>query len=165
MVGQSVSLGVEPHLLLFDSYGLVFVVRPLWREGRSVFCTCCWSSPVQSFSGPSPLDLATIFYCLSFETSLFVASYDSQGHSGGIRPRLHMGLVSLSCWSSLHNFQVDWIENTTSNSSPNVVCVFEAVEKCLTSCWIVMGCLCSISLIPILRFLGDMSHYSETSSL
>jgi hypothetical protein len=32
------------------------------------------------------LDLATIFYCLSFETSLFVASYDSQGHGGGIRP-------------------------------------------------------------------------------
>jgi hypothetical protein len=35
-VSQSVSLGVEPHLglvtrylLLFDSYGLVFVVRPL----------------------------------------------------------------------------------------------------------------------------------------
>jgi hypothetical protein len=35
-VGQSVSLGVEPHLglmtrylLLFDSYGLVFVGRPL----------------------------------------------------------------------------------------------------------------------------------------
>jgi hypothetical protein len=26
---QSVSLGVEPHLLLFDNYGLVFVWRPL----------------------------------------------------------------------------------------------------------------------------------------
>jgi hypothetical protein len=30
----------------------------------------------------------SLFYCLSFETSLFVASYDSQGHGGGIRPRL-----------------------------------------------------------------------------
>jgi hypothetical protein len=59
------------------------------REDGSVFCICSWSSPAQSFSGPSPLDLATIFYCLSLETSLFVASYDSQGHSGGIRPRLH----------------------------------------------------------------------------
>jgi hypothetical protein len=44
-VSQSVSLGVEPHLelmtrylLLFDSYGLVFVGRPLWREEESVFC-------------------------------------------------------------------------------------------------------------------------------
>jgi hypothetical protein len=35
--------------------------------------------------------LATIFYCLRCETSLFVASYDSQGHGGGIRPRLHTG--------------------------------------------------------------------------
>jgi hypothetical protein len=43
------------------------------------------------FSGPSPLGLKTIFYCLTFETSLFVASYDSQGHGGGIRPRLHSG--------------------------------------------------------------------------
>jgi hypothetical protein len=78
-VRQSVSLGVEPHLglmtrylLLFDSYGLVFVWRPLWREDKSVFCICCWLSPAV-FSGPSPLGLATIFYCLSFETSLFVA--------------------------------------------------------------------------------------------
>jgi hypothetical protein len=43
-VSQSVSLGVEPHLglmtrylLLFDTFGLDFVGRPLWREDRSVF--------------------------------------------------------------------------------------------------------------------------------
>jgi hypothetical protein len=42
-----------------------------------------------SFSGPSPLGLATIFYCLRFETSLFIASYDSQGYGECIRPRLH----------------------------------------------------------------------------
>jgi hypothetical protein len=40
----------------------------------------------------SPLGLETIFYCLTFETSLFVASYDSQGHGGGIRSRLHTGM-------------------------------------------------------------------------
>jgi hypothetical protein len=45
------------------------------------------------FFGPSPLGLATVFYCLRFETSLFVASYDSQGHGGVIRPRLHMGAL------------------------------------------------------------------------
>jgi hypothetical protein len=90
-VSQSVSLGIEPHLglmtrylLLFDSYGLVFVGRPL--DG-SVICICCWPLPAQYFSGPSPLVLATIYYCPRFETSLFVASYDSQGHGGGIRPR------------------------------------------------------------------------------
>jgi hypothetical protein len=83
-VSQSVLVS-SPHLglmtrylLLFDSYGLVFVGRPLWGEDGSVFCTCCWSLPAQSFSGPSPLGLATIFYCLRFDTFLFVASYDSQ---------------------------------------------------------------------------------------
>jgi hypothetical protein len=38
------------------------------------------------------LGLETIFYCLRFETSLFVASYDSQGHGGGILPSLHTGI-------------------------------------------------------------------------
>jgi hypothetical protein len=79
------------YLFLSDSYVLVSVGRPLWREDGSVFCTCRWSLPAQAFSGPSPLGLATVFYCLRFETSLFVASYDSQGHGGGIRPRLHTG--------------------------------------------------------------------------
>jgi hypothetical protein len=44
------------------------------------------------FLGSESLGLVTIFYCLRFETSLFVASYDSQGHGGGIRPRLHTGV-------------------------------------------------------------------------
>jgi hypothetical protein len=93
-VSQSVSLGIEPHLgpmtrylFLSDSYVLVSVGRPAWREDGSVFCTCRWLLPEQTSSGPSPLRLATVFYCLRFETSLFVASYDSQGHGGGIRPR------------------------------------------------------------------------------
>jgi hypothetical protein len=74
-----------------DSYVLDSEGRPLWREDGSIFCMCRWPLPAQSFSGLSPLGLATVFYCLRFETSLFVASYDSQGHGGGIRPRLHTG--------------------------------------------------------------------------
>jgi hypothetical protein len=89
--GQSVMGLMTRYLLLFDSYGLVFVGRPLWREDGSLFCICCWPLPAQSFLGPSPLGLATIFYCLRFETSLSITSYDSQGHGGGIRPRLHTG--------------------------------------------------------------------------
>jgi hypothetical protein len=96
--GQSVSLDVEPHLglmtrylLLFDSYGHVFVGRPLWREDGCVFFIRCWPLIAQSFSGPRPLVLAIIFFCLRFETSILVVSYDSQGHGGGIRPRLHTG--------------------------------------------------------------------------
>jgi hypothetical protein len=32
-----------------------------------------------------------IFYYLRFETSPFIASYDSQGYGGGIRTRFHTG--------------------------------------------------------------------------
>jgi hypothetical protein len=68
--------GLRPDLYhLCDNYGLVLVGRPLWREVGSVFCICYWPLPAQSFSGPSPLGLETIFYCLRIETSLFVASY------------------------------------------------------------------------------------------
>jgi hypothetical protein len=49
-----------------------------------------------SFSGPSPVGLVTIFYCLRFETSFSVASYDTQGYGGGIRLRLHTGLPILA---------------------------------------------------------------------
>jgi hypothetical protein len=99
--GQSASLsrnkapiwGLRPDIYyLCDSYGLDLVGRPIWREVGSIFCNCYWSSPAQSFLGPSPVGLMAIFYCLRFETSLFVASYDSQGHGGGIRSRLHTGL-------------------------------------------------------------------------
>jgi hypothetical protein len=83
------------NLLLFDSYDLVFVGRPLWREDGSVFCICCWSSPANYFSGPSPLGLVTISYCLRFETSPFVASYESQGNGGDIRLLFH---TVISLW-------------------------------------------------------------------
>jgi hypothetical protein len=60
------------------------------RTGLS-FTIAAGSSQRSKFSGPSHLRLATIFYCLRFETSHFVASYNSQGHGGGIRSRLHTG--------------------------------------------------------------------------
>jgi hypothetical protein len=46
------------------------------------------------FVGSESLGLVTIFYCLRFETSLFVASYDSQCHGGGIRTLLHTGVTA-----------------------------------------------------------------------
>jgi hypothetical protein len=127
-VSQSVSLGAEPHLglmtrylLLFDSYGPIFVGRPLWREDGSVFCICCWALPAQSCSGPRPLGLATIFFCLRFETSLFVASYDLQGYGGDIRPRLYTGMYgsSLSPLSQGHGGGLHYIRSarTTEKTS------------------------------------------------
>jgi hypothetical protein len=49
------------------------------REDSSVVYNFCWPSPAQSFSGPRSVGLSTIFYCPRFETSIFVASYDSHG--------------------------------------------------------------------------------------
>jgi hypothetical protein len=70
---------------------------PSLTRGRVCLLYVPLALPAQSFSGPSPLGLEPVFYCLKFETSLFVASYDSQGHGGGIRPRLHTGTIR-SCF-------------------------------------------------------------------
>jgi hypothetical protein len=62
--GQSAGLSWNkaPILaLLSDSCGFVDVGRSLWREDGSVVYNCCWSSPAQSFSSPSPVALVTIF--------------------------------------------------------------------------------------------------------
>jgi hypothetical protein len=72
-------------LLLLDNCAFIDVGRSLWRDDESVVYNCCWPLPAQSFSGPSPVGLVTVFYCLRFETSHFVA-YHSQGYGGGIRP-------------------------------------------------------------------------------
>jgi hypothetical protein len=47
---------------------IVLMYHPLWREDAFVVYNCCWPSPAQSFSGPSPAGLMTTFYCLRFET-------------------------------------------------------------------------------------------------
>jgi hypothetical protein len=75
---QSVSQSVlvsSPHqgpktrfLLLSDSCGFVDVRRPLWREDASVVYNCCWSSPAQSFLGPSSAGLITTFSCHRIDT-------------------------------------------------------------------------------------------------
>jgi hypothetical protein len=101
MLRPTVTLGIkhpsgtyDQIFLLSDSCWLFDVGRYLWREDGSVVYNCCWPSPMQSFSVRNPLGLVTIFYCLKFETSFFVASCDSQGYVGGIRPLLHTGFFS-----------------------------------------------------------------------
>jgi hypothetical protein len=116
-VGQSLLVS-SPHLrpntrflLLSDSCRFLDVSCPLWLEDMSVVYNCGWSSTAQSFSGPSPAGLMTIFCCLRFETPptwrarslyipqgtgwprhwvpLSIASYDSQGYGEGTRTDLH----------------------------------------------------------------------------
>jgi hypothetical protein len=73
-VGQSVLVS-SPHLrtktrflLLSICCGFLDVERPLWREDGFAIYNCCWSSPVQLFSGPSATGLVIKFYYLKFET-------------------------------------------------------------------------------------------------
>jgi hypothetical protein len=51
-------------LLLSDSCRFVDVGH--WEDGAVIY-NCCWPFPVQSFLGPSLMELTTIFYCLRFE--------------------------------------------------------------------------------------------------
>jgi hypothetical protein len=57
----------------------LLVSSPIWgprpdfcycqtAAGLLMWCNWCWPSPAQSFSGPSPTGLMTIFYCPRFET-------------------------------------------------------------------------------------------------
>jgi hypothetical protein len=85
-VGQSIlvsstHLGLMTRfLLLSDNCGFVDVGRSLWQENGSAIYNCCWSSPAQSFLGPSPMGLVTVFYCLRFETP----------PNGGSGPRIYI---------------------------------------------------------------------------
>jgi hypothetical protein len=121
-VSQSVSLGVKLHLglmttylLLFDNYGYRLCGAPSLTRGRVCLLYMLLAVASAVSVGPSPLGLATIFYSLRFETSLFVASYDSQGHGGGIRPRFHTGVALPTSGLALYSRRTDQrTENTAS---------------------------------------------------
>jgi hypothetical protein len=80
-------------------------------------------------AGPCQLSLSRIrvpwdlwrYFALSDETSLFVASYDLQCHSGGIWPCLHTELHSAGLGSLLYSLEADPTESTASNSTSTVV--------------------------------------------
>jgi hypothetical protein len=58
---QQVPWDSRPAMFFFFNWTLAVTVLMYYK----------FYSPAQSFSGPSPMGLITIFYCLRFETSLF----------------------------------------------------------------------------------------------
>jgi hypothetical protein len=88
--------GSWPNIITVWQLRSYFCEAPSLTRGRACPLYMLLALASRFFSGPSPLGLDTIFYCLRFETSLFVPS---QGHGGGIRPRLHTGslLNSVRC--------------------------------------------------------------------
>jgi hypothetical protein len=99
---QSVRLGAEP----LETHDQIFFSQ-LNTCGHSPYLTfsptrgwICHLQLLLAFASAfilgstSPVGLVTIFYCLRFETSLFVVTYDSQGYGGGIRQRLHRGIMN-----------------------------------------------------------------------
>jgi hypothetical protein len=73
-----------------------FCGAPSLTRGRVCLLYMLLALASAVFLGSESLGTQTIFYSLRFETSLFVASYHSQGHGGGIRPRLHTGFGCLA---------------------------------------------------------------------
>jgi hypothetical protein len=53
-------------LIIFRQLRICWCGRPLWQQVGSVIFSFCWASPVQPFSGLSPMGLMSIFYCLYF---------------------------------------------------------------------------------------------------
>jgi hypothetical protein len=149
-VSQPVNLGVEPHvglmtryLLLFDSYGLVFVGRPLWRENGSVSrpyftVKLPFSSPPTSSISPNITRVA-----------LYILRADRIEDSVLLLQRVYRIIVEQRsrCWP--HRIQVTWFlasefigallvaQQRAINSRTSIVgCVPTRLpSRCLTMLW------------------------------
>jgi hypothetical protein len=77
------------------------------------------------------MGLVPIFYPLRFETSLLVPSYDTQGYGGGIRPRLHTGLVAERELHILLQPGADRKQNSSLKGSSVVICMSVAMGMCV----------------------------------
>jgi hypothetical protein len=111
----------------FRQLRLCYFVAPSLTRGRvcNLLYNCFLALPQQSLLVRSPAELTAIFYCIIWDYlnlegqvplfisprnrvaqlypralgSLLVASYDSQGYSGGILSHLHTGSELLGFWT------------------------------------------------------------------
>jgi hypothetical protein len=68
MIGGLLPISLSWRQAPWDSRPVFFLQLNTCSHRPSAVYNCCWSSPVQPFSGPSPSRLMTAFYCLRFET-------------------------------------------------------------------------------------------------
>jgi hypothetical protein len=87
--------------------------------------------------------------------SPFVASYDSQGHGGGIRTRLHTGSTDSNYQSSLCSPDTECTENVSSIIAYSLV----AVETCPQSCSLATAVVLSPVYIAVTWQWVYMSQY------
>jgi hypothetical protein len=188
-VSRPVCLGVTHPSGAQDNFVTVRHLRvrqcgaPSLTRGQTVVYNCCWSSPAQSFSDPTPTRLMTIFCCLRFHSSnlegqvpvfislrnrvarlypqalgsLFVASYDSQGYGGSTRTRLNTRKPTFILLHTIR-YGTDRIENTACNRS-TVACVFVAAGTCLLSRCLATAFFSGSNMLAFRRWGGTRQGY------
>jgi hypothetical protein len=123
------------YLLLLDWYGLVSVGCPLWREDGSVFFRCYWPLPAQSFSGPSPLWLATVFYCVEWTIdgfSVYSLRLDNTENTSVTWQWIYVNNIeNISCDTG--SIVVFTAPSNRNGSYQIFACLFVAAGMCLLS--------------------------------
>jgi hypothetical protein len=155
----NLELGIKTEIIVLWTHKLyrrlVWYLSRVITQKATVYTTV-WPFPAQSFSAPSPLGLATIFYCLRFETSLFVVSYDSQGHGGGIRQSQSQSHIATDCQSASQSVTMPWCRAPSGAHDQMFIIVWQ-LRSCfygapsLTRGW---DCLLTESLSAVVSHLS-----------
>jgi hypothetical protein len=94
------------------------------RTDGFVIYNCCWSSPAVILRSESR---GTRDHILLSEIRdfLFIASYDSLGYGGGIRPGLHAGSISCSLFITSGRTE----DKSPDPTVPLLLCVYPLLRK------------------------------------
>jgi hypothetical protein len=101
---------------------IVLMWHPLWREDGPVVYNCCWPSPVQSFSGPSPVFCSQIRDSPNLEGQVPVF----------ISPR---NRVPISSPPTTHRVTVELLESASTRDSLLEIHDQDCYSLLDTRCW------------------------------
>jgi hypothetical protein len=68
-LGSETNFSFSSMEIIFRPSRFFFNGRPFSQQDGSVFYSCCWASPAQSFFCLCPTELMTVSHCLNLETS------------------------------------------------------------------------------------------------